>query len=131
MVLAVIDGATVMSLIEDRKGFNECVEQRFRMLDIDGDGVLCRSDLHRGLDKTIAMECDTPSDEEINDLYDLIFNTFDADKNGAIDLQEFGSLMKEIMLAMARGIGDSPIGVALDEDSLLMKAIELDSTKNG
>ena len=46
---------------------------------------------------------------------------------------EFESLIRELMLAMACGIGDLPVLVALKEHSLLMKAVqhEVTSLKEG
>ncbi|KAF8396031.1 hypothetical protein HHK36_017643 [Tetracentron sinense] len=44
-------------------------------------------------------------------------------RNGTIDPEEFRSEMKEIMLAVARGIGNSPVQVALETESLLMRAV--------
>ena len=54
-------------------------------------------------------------------------------KKGLIDQMEFESLIRELMLAMARGIGDLPVLVALEEHSLLMKAVrhEVASLKEG
>ena len=45
------------------------------------------------------------SKEEITNLYDILFEKFDVDRNGKIDRKEFRSLMAEIMLVKARGIG--------------------------
>ena len=58
---------------------------------------------------------------------------FDKDEKGLIDRMEFESLIRELMLTMARGIGDLPVLVALEEHSQLMKAVqhEVASLKEG
>ena len=63
-------------------------------------------------------------EEEVNNLYEVIFKRFDKNEKGLIDRMEFESLIRELMLAMARGIGDFPVLVALEEHSLLMKAVQ-------
>nr|POE45621.1 hypothetical protein CFP56_05514 [Quercus suber] len=77
-----------------------------------------------GLHKLLSLENNTNQEEEINNLYEVIFKRFDKDVKGFIDRMEFESLIRELMLAMARGIGDLPVLVALEEHSLLMKAVQ-------
>ena len=72
----------------------------------------------------MSLENNTNQEEEINNLYEVIFKRFDKDEKGFIDRMEFESLIRELMLAMARGIGDFLVLVALKEHSLLMKAIQ-------
>ncbi|KAK7832824.1 hypothetical protein CFP56_026186 [Quercus suber] len=86
-----------------------------------------------GLHKLLSLENNTNQEEEINNLYEVIFKRFDKDVKGFIDRMEFESLIRELMLAMARGIGDLPVLVALEEHSLLMKAVqhEVASLKEG
>ena len=72
------------------------------------------------------MELKSKSKENVDRFYTTIFQRFDEDGNGKIDRNEFTSLMREIMLAMARGIGNLPIIVVLDQDSLLMMAVKLE-----
>ncbi|PIN15466.1 hypothetical protein CDL12_11892 [Handroanthus impetiginosus] len=70
------------------------------------------------------MELELQSKDEIGTLYDVLFSKFDVDRSGTIDLEEFRALMKEIMLAKARGIGSSPVSIILQGDSLLMRAVQ-------
>ncbi|KAK4596314.1 hypothetical protein RGQ29_014377 [Quercus rubra] len=100
MSVAMVNSSTVMGFIQDTKKFNNCINECFEMLDIDGN------------------------EEEINNLYEVIFKRFDKDEKGFIDRMEFESLIRELMLAMACGIGDLPVLVALKEHSLLMKAVQ-------
>ena len=81
----------------------------------------------------MSLENNTNQEEEINNLYEVIFKRFDKDEKGFIDRMEFESLIRELMLAMARGIGDLPVLVALEKHSLLMKAVqhEVSSLKEG
>ncbi|XWS58310.1 hypothetical protein CRYUN_Cryun08bG0023200 [Craigia yunnanensis] len=63
------------------------------------------------------MELKSKYKENVDRFCTTIFERSDEDGNGKIDRNDFTSLMKEIMLAMARGIGNLPITVALDQDS--------------
>nr|DAD23545.1 TPA_asm: hypothetical protein HUJ06_025008 [Nelumbo nucifera] len=66
---------------------------------------------------------------EIAIVYRALFGRFDRDSNGAVDLEEFKAETKQMMLAMANGLGFLPIQMVLEEDSLLKKAVELESAK--
>ncbi|KDP23632.1 hypothetical protein JCGZ_23465 [Jatropha curcas] len=124
MSLAIINGLTLIEFMKDGNAFEICVKEYFEMLDVNGDGAISRDELYEGFYKLISVESESGAKQERNDLYDAIFERFDEDKNGSIDPQEFKSLMAEIMFAMARGIGNSPVLMALDTKSLLMKAAE-------
>ncbi|KAK9272937.1 hypothetical protein L1049_003316 [Liquidambar formosana] len=63
--------------IEDMVVFDKCLNERFNELDVHGDG------------------------EEINNVYDDVFEKLDEDHNGTLDREEFRSLMKKIMQAVA------------------------------
>ncbi|EOY11133.1 hypothetical protein QUC31_009631 [Theobroma cacao] len=124
MSVAVLDGNTVIRFIEAKEAFGNCVDEYFKMLDSNGDGGISRDELEEGLGRIFTMELESKTKENIDRFYSTIFERFDEDRDGRIDCNEFESLMREIMLAMARGIGDLPIIVALDQDSLLMMAVK-------
>ncbi|XVE89842.1 hypothetical protein DITRI_Ditri20bG0027000 [Diplodiscus trichospermus] len=124
MSVAVLDGKTVTGFVEAKEAFKNCVEEYFKMLDSNGDGGISRSELEEGLGRIFTMELKSRSKEDIDRYHRTIFDRFDEDGNGKIDRNEFTSLIREIMLAMARGIGNLPIIVALDQDSLLMRAVK-------
>ncbi|KAM7476916.1 hypothetical protein LguiB_024159 [Lonicera macranthoides] len=129
MSLAFVDGPTVTEFVEDSKVFDKYVNERFDKLDTDGNGVLSRDELQKRSGKLSSVEYELQSQEEIKSLYDTLFEKFDVDKNGTIDRDEFKTLMKELMLAKACGIGNSPILVVVQGDSLLMRAVEHGSSK--
>lgn len=126
MSVAILNGLTVKEFVEDEEGFNKCLEERFSSLDVNGDGVLSKSELLKGFENFKLLDGDWGSPEEIT----TVFERFDTDRNGTVDLAEFKSQMKEIMLVVARGLGDLPVQVALDSDSLFMKATQLEASKN-
>ncbi|KAH0467023.1 hypothetical protein IEQ34_004261 [Dendrobium chrysotoxum] len=139
MSVVILDGTTVRSFVGDESAFNKSIDERFAALDLNGDGVLSRSELRRALETFRLTETDfgldtvTPSDQ-ISALYDSIFEQFDLDRNGTVDLAEFRSEMKKILLAIADGLGTSPVQIALevDEDgglSLLQEAADLEAAK--
>ncbi|KAK2978440.1 hypothetical protein RJ640_023599 [Escallonia rubra] len=130
MSVAFVDGPTVTKFVEDAEAFEKCVNERFDVLDVDGDGALSRDELQTRMGNLSSMEYELQPKDEINGIYDTLFEKFDADQNGTIDRDEFRTLMKEIMLAKARGIGNSPVLIIVQGDSLLMRAVERESAKN-
>ncbi|KAL3572977.1 hypothetical protein D5086_026881 [Populus alba] len=60
---------------------------------------------------------------------DSLFVQFDHDLNGTVDLEEFKAETKQMMLAMASGMGFLPVQMVLEEDSFLKKAVEWESAK--
>ncbi|KAK8958511.1 hypothetical protein KSP40_PGU002960 [Platanthera guangdongensis] len=72
--------------------------------------------------------------EQLAALYDSIFDQFDLDGSGTVDFAEFRSEMKKILLAVADGLGASPIQIAFEADpdggrSFLRQAADLEATK--
>ncbi|ERN11161.1 hypothetical protein AMTRI_Chr04g243550 [Amborella trichopoda] len=136
MSVAILDGSTVRDFVEDLKAFNESVNESFSDLDIDHDGVLSRSELRRAFECLRLLESDFGSDsrltpEELTRLYDSVFDKFDYDHSGAVDLEEFRSEMREIMLATADGLGAAPVEIVLEEGSFLLQAVKHENEKNG
>ncbi|GMN25383.1 hypothetical protein TIFTF001_000917 [Ficus carica] len=125
MRTAIVNSSTVKQFIEDEEAFECCIGRSFAMLDVDGDGALSREELRQGFGTVLPLgSVSEPRKEVVDALFEKIFQRFDSDGNGEIDPEEFRSLSKEMMLAMARGIGDSPVQLAVHRDSLLMRAVE-------
>ncbi|GMI96544.1 hypothetical protein HRI_003323700 [Hibiscus trionum] len=62
-------------------------------------------------------------------VYESLFVQFDHDSNGTVDLEEFKSKTKGMMLAMANGMGFLPVQMVLEEDNFLKIAVEHESAK--
>ncbi|CAN1170234.1 hypothetical protein LINPERPRIM_LOCUS282 [Linum perenne] len=136
MGVVVIDGTTVKNFVENESQFNKSVEETFILLDTNKDGVLSRSELRKGFETLRLMEndfgIDTPTrPDDITKLYDSIFDKFDGDHNGTVDLEEYRTEVKKILLAIAEGMGSNPIRMALEDNdqSFLKKAAELEASK--
>uniref|UniRef100_A0A1J3CHP0 EF-hand domain-containing protein n=2 Tax=Noccaea caerulescens TaxID=107243 RepID=A0A1J3CHP0_NOCCA len=138
MGVVVIDGSTVRSFVEDEEQFKKTVDEQFKALDSNDDGVLSRSELRKALESMRLLDSHFGVDvvipqEELTKLYDSIFEKFDTDQSGSVDLEEFMSEMKKIVLAIADGLGSCPIRMVLDddEDNILTKAADLEASKLG
>ncbi|GAB2287413.1 hypothetical protein Dimus_021790 [Dionaea muscipula] len=127
-MMVIIDGDMLTAFIGDSIAFNKCADQRFNILDKDGDGVLQRSDLRGRYEWSMAFEYEPQSEDEearaAKEMDDSIFERFDVDQSGTIDQEGFRQMLSELMLAVARGIGSTPVSVLVEEDSMMMKAYE-------
>lgn len=136
MGVVIIDGSTVRNFVNDESHFQKSVDETFAKLDLNNDGVLSRSELRRGFETLRLMEAHFGIDvvtppEQLSQLYDAIFEKFDCDKSGTVDREEYRSEIKKILLAIADGLGSSPIQMALEDDSnsFLQKAADLEASK--
>lgn len=136
MGVVLIDGSTVRDFVNDEAQFTKSVDDQFTALDLNNDGVLSRSELRtafqsmRLIEAHFGIDVATPP-EQLTRLYDSIFDKFDGDGSGTVDRREFRSEMKNIMLAIADGLGSFPIRMILEDDSqsLLQKAADLEASK--
>lgn len=136
MGVVIIDGSTVRDFLKDEALFKKIVDEQFKALDLNNDGVLSRSELRKSFENLRLIETHFGSDvntppEQLTKLYDSIFDRFDCDNSGTVDREEFMSETKKIMLAIADGLGSCPIQLAIEDDdqSLLKKAADLEASK--
>ncbi|GMI96557.1 hypothetical protein like AT2G44310 [Hibiscus trionum] len=134
MSVEVLDSATIVSFVEDEEAFNVSIRNRFAHLDSDHDGLLSYTELLKELQSLRVFEThfgiDVKTDpDELAHVYESLFVQFDHDSNGAVDLEEFKSETKGMMLAMANGMGFLPVQMVLEEDSFLKIAVEHESAK--
>ncbi|CAA7407921.1 unnamed protein product [Spirodela intermedia] len=135
MSVEVLDGATIRDFVEDESSFNDSVEGRFAALDANNDGLLSYSEMAREIesirlvDTHFGVDEVTTPPEELRQLHGSLFAQFDRDGNGAVDLEEFRSETKEMLLAVANGLGFLPVQMVLEEGSLLKTAVDRESSK--
>ncbi|EOY09626.1 hypothetical protein QUC31_010423 [Theobroma cacao] len=136
MGVVIIDGSTVRAFVTDEEQFKKSMDESFAALDLNNDGVLSRSELRKAFESLRLIETHfgvdvATSPEQLTQLYDSIFDKFDCDGSGSVDLPEFRSEMKKILLAIADGLGSCPIQMALEDDdqSFLKKAADLEAAK--
>lgn len=131
MNVAVVNSSTMTGFVNDTTTFDSFVNEWFAMVDANGNGELSRDEICGRLGMLLPFGSKSSEPRlEVDSVVELIFTRFDEDGNGALDVKEFKSLMTEIMHAVARGIGGSPIIVALQKDSLLMKAVQHELATN-
>jgi hypothetical protein len=128
MPVVILDGSTVRDFVEDKEAFASAMEIRFKETDLDNDGTLSRAELRTAFEKMRLLEShfgmpEHKTPEELSSLYDSVFEKFDSDRDGRVDFGEFCSQMKDILLAIAAGLGSSPIQVAIDDDGILQDAV--------
>ncbi|KAE8666221.1 Tata box associated factor ii 59 [Hibiscus syriacus] len=134
MSVEVLDSATIVSFVEDEEAFNVTILNRFAHLDADQDGLLSYAELLKELQSLRVFEThfgiDVKMDpNELAHVYESLFVQFDHDSNGTVDLEEFKSETKRMMLAMANGMGFLPVQMVLEEGSFLKIAVERESAK--
>ncbi|KAK4733253.1 hypothetical protein R3W88_007514 [Solanum pinnatisectum] len=129
MSVEVLDGATILSFVEDEEAFSEFIVENFNNLDKDHDGILSYSEMLKELQGLRVFDTHFGIDvkidpNEVSRVYSSIFVQFDHDSNGSVDLEEFKQEMREMMVAMANGLGFLPIQMVLEENSFLKKAVD-------
>ncbi|XP_073110668.1 uncharacterized protein [Elaeis guineensis] len=130
MSVEVLDGATIRNFVEDEVAFNLSVEDRFAGLDTNHDGLLSYAEMVRELMSLRVLETHFGVDEvglspdELLQVYHGLFARFDHDGNGTVDLEEFRAEMREMMLAVANGLGFLPVQMVVEEGSFLKRAVE-------
>ncbi|KAL1323111.1 hypothetical protein HN51_068142 [Arachis hypogaea] len=134
MSVEILDGATIMSFLQDEEAFSVLVGNRFAYLDADHDGLLSYAEMLKELQSLRVFETHfgvdvEPDPDELARVYESLFIQFDHNLNGTVDLEEFKKETKQMMLAMADGMGFLPVQMVLEEDSLLKKAVERECNK--
>ncbi|PON48482.1 Parvalbumin [Parasponia andersonii] len=115
--------------MKDEEAFSASVRRRFNQLDIDQDRLLCYDEMLRELQSLRVWEShfgvDVETDpEEVTKAYCSLFAQFHHDSDGAVSLEEYTAETKKIMLGVASGLGFLMVKMVLEEDSLLMRAVE-------
>jgi hypothetical protein len=135
MSVEILDGKTVLSFVEDEGAFNSSVDGRFAALDTNRDGLLSYAEMAnelmslRVLDKHFGVDEAAMGADELVELYRGLFARFDRDGNGAVDLEEFRAEMKEMLLAVANGLGFLPVQMVVEEGSFLKVAVDRELAK--
>ncbi|XP_057440477.1 uncharacterized protein LOC130732447 [Lotus japonicus] len=134
MSVEILDGATIVNFLEDEEAFNISVCNRFALLDTNKDGLLSYEEMLKELQCLRVLETHfgidvKPDPDELGRVYKSLFIQFDHNLNGSVDLEEFKMETREMMLAMADGMGFLPVQMALEEDSILKRAVERECNK--
>uniref|UniRef100_A0A0A9FEE2 EF-hand domain-containing protein n=1 Tax=Arundo donax TaxID=35708 RepID=A0A0A9FEE2_ARUDO len=129
MSVEILDGRTVQSFVEDEGAFNASVDARFAALDADRDGRLSYAEMAGELMSLRVREAHFGADEpaaaaELAELYGALFARFDRDGDGAVGREEFRAEMREVMLAVAAGLGVLPVQMVVEEGGLLRRAVD-------
>ncbi|OMP03160.1 Calcium-binding EF-hand [Corchorus capsularis] len=134
MSVEVLDSATIFKFIEDEEAFNVSIRDHFALLDTDNDGILSYAEMLKELQSLRVFEThfgvDVKTDpNEVAHVYDSLFGQFDRNSNGTVDLEEFKAETKQMMVAMANGMGFLPVQMVLEEGSFLKRAVDWESSK--
>ncbi|KAL1188177.1 hypothetical protein V5N11_009021 [Cardamine amara subsp. amara] len=119
MIETVFTSQTLIGFISDTKSFESITNDYFKILDLDNDGNLSSSELRQGLNRVVAVESEVASREETDSVYNAIFKRFGEN----FVAEKFRDLMAEILTAMARALGNSPVIMVVHNDGLIMKAV--------
>uniref|UniRef100_A0A0D9XEZ6 EF-hand domain-containing protein n=1 Tax=Leersia perrieri TaxID=77586 RepID=A0A0D9XEZ6_9ORYZ len=135
MSVEILDGKTVRSFVEDESAFNSSVDGRFAALDTNRDGLLSYAEMANELMSLRVLETHFGVDEaamsadELVAVYRGLYARFDHDGNGTVDLEEFRAEMKEVLLAVANGLGFLPVQMVVEEGSFLKVAVDRELAK--
>ncbi|KAF0915028.1 hypothetical protein E2562_033156 [Oryza meyeriana var. granulata] len=107
----VVDGSEIRKLVENKEAFGKFVEQKFRLLDTDGDGRLSVGELQPAV-ADIGAAIGLPargSSAQADHIYSEVLNEFTQGKKESVSKSEFQRVLSDILLGMAAGLKRDPI----------------------
>uniref|UniRef100_A0A0E0QWW9 EF-hand domain-containing protein n=1 Tax=Oryza rufipogon TaxID=4529 RepID=A0A0E0QWW9_ORYRU len=107
----VVDGSEILQLVENKEAFGKFVEQKFRLLDADGDGRLSVRELQPAV-ADIGAAIGLPargSSAQADHIYSEVLNEFTKGKKESVSKSEFQRVLSDILLGMAAGLKRDPI----------------------
>ncbi|EEC66638.1 hypothetical protein EE612_050334 [Oryza sativa] len=107
----VVDGSEILQLVENKEAFGKFVEQKFRLLDGDGDGRLSVRELQPAV-ADIGAAIGLPargSSAQADHIYSEVLNEFTKGKKESVSKSEFQRVLSDILLGMAAGLKRDPI----------------------
>ncbi|CAN6324237.1 unnamed protein product [Urochloa humidicola] len=110
-VVQVQDGSDIRALVENREAFAKFVDDRFRKLDVDGDGRLSVKELQPAV-ADIGAAIGLPargSSRQADHIYAEVLNEFTHGKQDSVSKSEFQRVLSDILLGMAAGLQRDPI----------------------
>lgn len=110
-VVQVLDGSEIRALVENRDAFARFVDDRFRKLDVDGDGRLSVKELQPAV-ADIGAAIGLPargSSRQADHIYAEVLNEFTHGKQDSVSKSEFQHVLSDILLGMAAGLKRDPI----------------------
>jgi Ca2+-binding EF-hand superfamily protein len=124
MGVVFIEGSTVRTFVDDEPAFLKSVEPIFKDLDVNSDGVLSRAELRPAFERLNLLEAhfgvqDKKTPAELQVIYDKVFEQFDTDHNEIVDKSEFIEQVKQMLLAVADGLGNNPFNILVQDGSIL------------
>ncbi|XP_078181734.1 uncharacterized protein LOC144575458 [Carex rostrata] len=134
MSVEILDASTICNFLNDSDFFTKSIKESFTAIDSNHDGLLSYTELASELKKLRVIETHfgiddaVLSSDDLRQLYEGMFAQFDHDGNGLVDLEEYKSEIRELMLAIANGLGFMPIQMVLEEGSFLKLAVERELT---
>ncbi|XP_078181740.1 uncharacterized protein LOC144575464 [Carex rostrata] len=134
MSVEILDASTICNFLNDSDFFTKSIKESFTAIDSNHDGLLSYTELASELKKLRVIETHfgiddaVLSSDDLGQLYEGMFAQFDHDGNGLVDLEEYKSEIRELMLAIANGLGFMPIQMVLEEGSFLKLAVERELT---
>ncbi|KAG0488668.1 hypothetical protein HPP92_007479 [Vanilla planifolia] len=109
---ASLTGAAISDFVHDKEAFMASVSGRFAILDADADGLISFADMARELltlrmlDTCFDVDGVDLSHPDLVELHRDIFSRLDRDgSRTAVDLEEFGDEMSEMLMAVACSLG--------------------------
>ncbi|CAL4924444.1 unnamed protein product [Urochloa decumbens] len=110
-VVQVQDGSDIRALVENKEAFAKFVDDRFRKLDVDGDGRLSVKELQPAV-ADIGAAIGLPargSSGQADHIYAEVLNEFTHGRQHSVSKSEFQHVLSDILLGMAAGLQRDPI----------------------
>ncbi|CAL4932975.1 unnamed protein product [Urochloa decumbens] len=110
-VVQVQDGSDIRALVENKEAFAKFVDDRFRKLDVDGDGRLSVKELQPAV-ADIGAAIGLPargSSRQADHIYAEVLNEFTHGRQDTVSKSEFQHVLSDILLGMAAGLQRDPI----------------------
>lgn len=89
----------IKEILLDDKIMDEIIKTSFKIIDKDNSGGIDMEELEQVMNRICSdIGGDAPTKEEI----EKVFNTLDTDHNNKIDEEEFGLLIRDLLLSMVK-----------------------------
>ena len=87
----------IKSVLNDKDKLDEIINQAFKNVDINGDHSIDEAELEKILVQiTCDMGAEPPTKEDVKEVMEIL----DTDRSNAIERDEFGELIKNILTAL-------------------------------